>query len=152
MIYSIKKLSQSEVLALLNICNNSFTPPLSTNIPYTLEEYANKLSANAMFVMAVKDGETIGFLAYYTNIEGAFIYIPQIWVSDHHQRKGIGSIMLEQLIKNVPTVVDKVQLEVRMNNEKAVSFYKKAGFLPIREENNKYLMEKRIRTKNTDEQ
>lgn len=146
-----QKMTLEEVLCLLNKAENSFTPPLSHNIPYTVEEYAKRLSSNAIFIICKENDEIIGFIAYYVNIEGQFVYITQIWVSDHHQRKGIGSIMLEQLIKKVPTVVDKVQLEVRMNNEKASSFYRKVGFLPIREENNRYLMEKRIRTKNRDE-
>ena len=142
--YTIDKLSRPEVLSMLKACNNSFSPPLSDNIPYTLEEYANKLSTYATFVLVKDNGESIGFLAYYTNIESAFVYIPQLWVSDIHQRKGVGAKMLEILIDNISTEIKSVRLEVRKSNDKAVSFYYKMGFSVINDEGNKCMLEKLI--------
>lgn len=142
--YSIEKLSQQEVFDLLVTCNNSFTPPLSKNIPYTLEEYAERLATYADFVLVKEFGNIAGFLAYYTNTEGGFVYIPQIWVSDEYQRRGIGANMMEKLINYAPSYIKKIRLEVRRNNVKAVNFYKKSGFVLIEEENNKYLLEKDI--------
>ena len=143
--YSIEKLSKKEVLNLLISCNNSFTPPLSNNIPYTLEEYAERLATHADFVLAEEDGIIAGFLAYYTNVEGGFAYIPQVWVSDNHQRKGIGGQMLNMLIQNIPESLSSVRLEVRKNNVKAVSFYNKMGFGVIRDSDNKLLLGKNFK-------
>ena len=143
--YSIEKLSQQEVFNLLVTCNNSFTPPLSQNIPYTLEEYAERLATYADFVLAKEDGEIAGFLAYYTNAEGGFAYIPQVWVSDNHQRKGIGGQMLNVLIQNIPESLSSVRLEVRKNNYKAVSFYDKMGFEVIKDNDNKLLLKKEVK-------
>ena len=142
--YSIEKMSQQEVWDLLNTCNNSFTPPLSNNIPYTLEEYAKKLSENAKFVLCRECEIIIGFAAYYVNIEGKFIYIPQIWVSDKYQRKGIGATMINKMIELLPSNIDSIRLEVRKNNEKAYSFYAKNNFVVLAEKNGKLLMGIRI--------
>lgn len=150
--YFCQKMTGENVFSILNKAEKSFTPSLSHNIPYTLEEYAEKLSTNAMFVICKKNDEIIGFLAYYVNSEGLFAYIPQIWVSDNYQRKGIGGSMMKTMIENVPLQMTSIRLEVRKNNEKAILFYIKAGYHIVKEEKNKYLMEKRIRTKNTDEQ
>ena len=142
--YSIEKMSQQEVWDLLNMCNNSFTPPLSNNIPYTLEEYAKKLSENAKFVLCMECEIIIGFAAYYVNIEGKFIFIPQIWVSDKYQRKGIGATMINKMIELLPSNIDSIRLEVRKNNEKAYSFYAKNNFVVLAEKNGKLLMGIRI--------
>lgn len=142
--FKCKKLSEEEALSLLIKAENSFTPPLSHNIPYTLQEYADKLSNNALFVLCYDNGEIIGFTAFYINIDGKFVYIPQIWVSDQYQRKGIGSLMVDNVINSLPTEIEFIRLEVRINNEKAYSFYLKGGYSVINEKNGRLLMEKKI--------
>lgn len=139
-----KRLTCEEVLDLLKQAENSFSPPLSHNIPYTLHEYAEKLASNAMFVICLDQGKAIGFMAYYINIEGKFSYIPQIWVSDFYQRKGIGTSMVHELICSVPSDIRSIRLEVRESNLKALSFYLKSGYVLINKDNGKCLMEKMI--------
>lgn len=142
MTFANKKLDSATVLALLNQCENSFDPPLSQNIPYTVSDYAKKLSEFAWFILCMEDDKIIGFTAYYLNQEGGFAYIPQIWVSDNHQRKGIGAKMMDVLIKESPSFVYSIRLEVRKNNEKAVSFYEKNGFEVIEDKGKKVLLAK----------
>lgn len=144
MTFANKKLDYATVLALLNQCENSFDPPLSQNIPYTVSDYAKKLSEFAGFVICVENDEIIGFAAYYLNQEGGFAYVPQIWVSDNYQRKGIGSCMLDELKRTVQPFATSIRLEVRRNNEKAVSFYERTGFCVIGDNNGKILLEKEI--------
>ncbi len=145
--YKCNTLTQEEVISLLRKAENSFDPPLSQNIPYTVSDYAKKLSENAWFILCMEDDEIIGFTAYYLNQEGGFAYIPQIWVSDMHQRKGIGASMMDKLIKDVPSYVKSIRLEVRKNNEKAVAFYEKNGFVVFDEKNGKLLLGKVISCK-----
>jgi ribosomal protein S18 acetylase RimI-like enzyme len=144
MTFTNKKLDYATVLALLNQCENSFKPPLSQNIPYTMSDYAKKLSEFAWFILCVEGDEIIGFTAYYLNQEGGFAYIPQIWVSDNHQRKGIGAKMMDVLIKETPDFVYSIRLEVRKNNEKAVPFYKKMGFIILEDNGGKILLRKNV--------
>ena len=145
--YQWNSLTQEEVLLLLIRAENSFSPPLSQNIPYTLSDYAKKLSEFARFILCVEDNEIVGFTAYYLNQEGGFVYIPQIWVSDDHQRKGIGAKMIAFLIDEIPSFVLSIRLEVRKNNIKAFSFYSKLGYDVVEEKNGKCLMERIIKTK-----
>lgn len=144
MILSSQRLPQAIVYKLLLEAENSFNPPLSINIPYTVEEYAQKLSENAHFILCKENDVIVGFTAYYVNFEGRFVYIPQIWVSDLFQRKGIGTSMVDEIIKKVPTEIEFIRLEVRKSNQKAYSFYKKNLYQLIKTENGKCLMEKRI--------
>ena len=143
--FSHQRLTQSIVANLLKEAENSFTPPLSRNIPYTVEDYACKLSNNASFVLCADGGEIVGFTAYYLNDGDAFAYIPQIWVSIEYQRNGIGSLMIDELVKNLPKTIKTIRLEVRRNNTKALSFYMKHGFSVVEEKNGKCVMEKYVK-------
>lgn len=142
--FKCQKLSKEEVLAILMKAENGFNPPLSKNIPYILDDYAKKLSEFARFILCVEEKEIIGFMAFYLNQEGGFAYISLIWVSDNHQKKGIGATMMELLSKEVSTCVKSIRLEVRKNNEKAMRFYKSSGFLSIEDSDKKILLEKTI--------
>ena len=145
MVFTLQRLAQDKVLELLREAENSFTPPLSCNIPYTLEEYATKLSEHAFFILCKEDEIVIAFTAFYLNKEGGFAYIPQIWVSDDHQCRGIGSSMIDELVKSVGDDINAIRLEVRKNNGKAFSFYLKSGYAMVEEKNGKCLMEKIIK-------
>lgn len=144
MLFSNQRLPQAIVYKLLLEAENSFNPPLSRNIPYTVEEYAQRLSENASFILCEENDIIVGFTAYYVNLEGRFVYIPQIWVSDFFQRKGIGTSMVDEIIKKVPPEIEFIRLEVRESNQKAFSFYIKNHYHLIKTENGKCLMEKRI--------
>lgn len=135
------RLSFDEVLSLLNRCDNSFDPPLSSHID--LQAYARRMSDNALFVLIKNDeGDVVAFTAYYLNQEGAFAYIPEIWVADSCQRMGLGHKMIAHLGHLAPDYVKKIRLEVRKNNEKAYHFYMKEGFVLVEDRNTKVLFEK----------
>lgn len=142
--FSNRNLSYTVVLELLNEAETSFVPPLSQNIPFTVEEYARKLSDSAQFIICENNDDIIGFLAYYENHEGQFAYIPQIWVSDDHQRQGIGSMMVRELVSLLPNDIDSIRLEVRRANEKALTFYLKSNYYIVEEKDGRYLMQKSI--------
>lgn len=132
------------MLGLLMKAENSFTPPLSHNIPYTINEYAERLSSSAMFVLCANGDEIVGFTAFYINLDGGFAYIPQIWVSEKYQRRGIGSSMIDTMIATLPCEIKSIRLEVRKNNKKACSFYEKSHYETIDERNGKFLMERKL--------
>lgn len=137
------RLSFDEVLALLNQCDNSFVPPLSSHID--LQAYARRMSDNAYFVLIKNDeGGVVAFTAYYLNQEGSFAYIPEIWVADSCQRMGLGHKMINHLAQIAPDYVKAIRLEVRKNNEKAYGFYQKEGFVLAEDRDTKVLLEKNI--------
>lgn len=137
------QLSFAEVMSLLRLCDNSFTPTLSSHI--NLDAYARRLSANAFFVLVKDDaGTNKAFAAYYLNQDGCFAYIPEIWVADDCQRMGLGHKMLRQLVNLVPDYVTAIRLEVRKNNRKAYRFYLKEKFKVLEDRDTKVLLEKKL--------
>jgi len=69
----------------------------------------------------------IGFFIFYNVLDE--MHILDITVADDFQSKGIGSLMLDRVIKtNAVRGIKDFFLEVRTSNLKAVNLYKKFGF------------------------
>ncbi len=79
---------------------------------------------------AVLDGEVVGFIDFMITFSSCVINY--IAIKDEYQRKGIGNLLLGQLLKDCQAQKDEdveyVTLEVRTSNEKAIAFYKKHKF------------------------
>ena len=60
----------------------------------------------------------------------------RLYVSPTHQRKGIGDLLLNNVIKHFQGA-KKIQLHVEVMNPKAQSFYKKHGFKELKREEEK---------------
>lgn len=128
--------SKEEVLKLLLLGDEDFLPPLHSSL--NLEEYSEKLSKYASFVVLSDNDETRGCIAYYLNEEKNFIYISLFWVSSRYQRQHYGSLMLEKLI-STNKGYKELLLEVVKSNP-ARFFYRKHGFVIKEEREKKYLM------------
>ncbi|MBR3199364.1 MAG: GNAT family N-acetyltransferase [Bacilli bacterium] len=72
------------------------------------------------------DGKMIGFIDYSIIYEKA--EINYIAVSEEYRRKGIGEELLNYFISKL-NGVSSVSLEVNVNNEGAIKFYLKNGFV-----------------------
>lgn len=136
------RLSQIEVLVLLNHFDDSSDIPLHVGLNF--EAYSRKLSNYARFVIAEDEGEQIGFIAYYLNIEGGFVYIPQIVVHKAGRHKGVGHAMLEALYNSLKDNYILIRLEVLKANGNARTFYSREGFLLIEAHNDRLLLEKSL--------
>ena len=85
----------------------------------------------------------VGFLIYKINYE--VIDLLYIVIEPFYRRKGIGTKLLEFLIKN--NEFDRILLEVRCDNSNAIKLYKKYDFKVINirknyyENNDAYVME-----------
>jgi ribosomal-protein-alanine N-acetyltransferase len=65
--------------------------------------------------------------------ENSAAYIAGFWVQKNYRSKGIGSKFLINVIKLLAKdCIEKIYLTVDPANEKAVSFYKKAGFKVVK--------------------
>jgi len=137
------RLSQNEVLRILQDSDKDFNTPLSCNLD--LFKYANKLSENANFILLKEGNNIIGCIAYYLNNDGQFVYIPYFWVNKINQRSGCGHYLLDSLIKSLPEKYTEIKLEVAKDNFKAFSFYNKNGFKIVEDREKKYLLSKKIR-------
>lgn len=92
---NIQKLLSKEVYCLLKQTANLYTPALNEKLD--LQEYSNKLSLNAEFVLCKKDDKTLGYVVFYKNMESKEFYVPLICVKQEYQRMGLASKMLSVL-------------------------------------------------------
>ncbi len=81
-------------------------------------------------------------LAGYSQIEkrGGHLFIRMIIVHPHHQRKGIGSKLIESVIASGKEQPKSIELEVFKINNKAKKFYERHGFNVEGETSSSYVM------------
>lgn len=134
------KLSQSEVLSLLNRFDDSSDTPLHESLDFNA--YSKKLSDFAFFIIAIENNLQIGFIAFYLNKEGHFAYVPQVVVHKDGRHKGVGHTMFVTLYNYTRTYYNSIRLEVLKFNENACRFYVREGFVEIEDHNERLLLEK----------
>lgn len=123
-------LEGSEIKMVLNTFDKSFPRTLSSRIG-NLSDYANKLSENAIIIVAEDNGSVIGFAAMYANdsvLKQAFL--SQIAVSIEYIGKNIGKLLLEACEKlAIENGMKMLRLEVDKTNERAINFYIKYRYV-----------------------
>ncbi len=82
---------------------------------------------DTLFIVAKEDNENIVGLVTANLIDDCIINLGRLYVKIEHQRSGIGSSLLNYIIKEFD-FINKIQLEVEVGNSKAVNFYTKNGF------------------------
>ncbi len=121
----------------INIITNSFI-----NIEYLENEFNNNPYAKCLIYE--ENNKVIGYL-YYSDIYER-IEINQIEVEESNRNKGIGSKLLEYLLKENKDIT----LEVKETNDIAINLYKKYGFIEVATRENYYqgvngiLMERKV--------
>ena len=136
------KLSQSEVLSLLEYFDDTSDEPLHESLDFY--QYSKKLSQYAYFVIATEDNQQIGFIAYYLNDENHFAYIPQVVVTKSPRHKGVGHSMFTVLYECISNKFLTLKLEVLKSNINARAFYEREGFGEISDHNERLLLEKKL--------
>ena len=124
----VRKMLYSDLDAVVEIENATFSNP------YTKEQLAYELNdspVSGMYV-AIVDHEVVGFIDFMITFNSSAIV--QIAVKEEFKRKGIGNLLLGQMVKDCESKEDKVEyitLEVRKSNAPAIAFYKKHRFQEI---------------------
>ena len=85
------------------------------------QRWRDELLRTADVVIAENAGVMIGFLT----IDPQTLYLDQIVVAPEHWRSGIGAVLLEEARRISPRGLD---LDVNIDNARAIAFYKKHGF------------------------
>lgn len=84
--------------------------------------------AKTLFVGAFMDHKLVGFAKLFLRQESSFL--DKIYVENTLQRQGIGKQLLMLCYRQaIEKGIFSMGLEVEDNNEKAIAFYKKNGFL-----------------------
>ena len=84
---------------------------------------------NIEFLVA-DDGKRIGGVAFAEAIDGdEVIMLKQLYVLPSLQGRGIGGMLLDEVIESFPEA-RRIRLEVEEKNTRAVAFYEANGFRP----------------------
>lgn len=84
---------------------------------------------NCIFIGGYKKNELIGMLWAYI-IENRKIHISYFYVEKDFQNKGIGTLLIEELIKIIKAKkILCIELNVEVQNKKALNFYKRFSFV-----------------------
>lgn len=115
---------------------NVFEVPLSAL--FNIESVLQKVAAYGCFLEAYAT-ENLGFVALYANdLKDRIGYVTLIGVKEQVQCQGVGKALLnacEAVARS--REMNSLKLEVSKTNEKAVSFYKKQGFIILEEDTEK---------------
>lgn len=90
-----------------------------------LNEYKN--NPFMKIVVFLMDNKIVGFINYYEIYDR--IEIANFNVLPFFQNKGVGTKLMLYLIDKYSNKCQNITLEVRSDNEKAISLYKKVGFI-----------------------
>ena len=90
---------------------------------FIMKQFWNS-KTNKFIVAQKKNSSSVsGYACYFTQPDGS-CYLMRIGVRTSSQRKGIGRLLINHLLK---TYNGKLELEVSSDNEQAVKFYKNIG-------------------------
>ena len=80
--------------------------------------------------IAVLNGKILGVLLCYTQPENRKAFLSNIAVARHHRRKGIGSILMNELLRfyRAKSGIETIELNVALTNSIAVKFYLEHNF------------------------
>lgn len=137
------RLSDEDALSLLNYFDDSSDIPLHEGLDF--DSYSKKISEHAYFILYYKDKSLLGFIAYYLNYEGKYVYVPQIVVHKNGRHLGVGHQMMVSLINDVSQEYNSLQLEVLKDNNNAIQFYEREAFNKIEDHGVKWLMNKKLK-------
>lgn len=97
------------------------------------EENITSLTKNDLGLVVEADGRIVGILNLRQNPRKKFEHVCQFGVSlqPKYAGHGIGSELIERAIKHAEesTVLEKIVLDVFANNEGAIRFYERLGFV-----------------------
>ncbi len=119
----IRPMKVEDLDKVLVIENESFISP------WNKEQFLYELKENpfAILLVAEYQGIICGFIDFWITFDVA--QLNQIAVHASLQKKGIGTVLLSDMINRVQSQeVNRITLEVRTYNEKALALYKKFGF------------------------
>jgi ribosomal-protein-alanine N-acetyltransferase len=128
----IKELSESELEDVLILEKDLFEEPWSREI------FAKELSSEtAKYFTLYSDSELVGYAGF--NVIDGTAHLNTIGIKKTHQNNGLGSRLLDYIIKrSIERGCKEVFLEVRFSNKMARKLYTSFGFVPVGVRKNYY--------------
>lgn len=127
------------------VLGHAYEPPLWERMG-DYDGYVAKVAANAVTLVAKRNGEVLGGVSFYANdSQGREAFITQLMVAPVAQGMGLGTKLVSECERfaseeGMRTVI----LEVRFDNVGARRLYERLGFIEFGETERGCLMRKRI--------
>ena len=123
-LFSLRPMKEKDLNVIMYLENTCFVSP------WALKDLKYELNDNPVSNLWVIESETtgiVGFVDYWITFDSATIC--QICVNPLFRRKGLGSMMIDELVSDCKANrVRNITLEVRENNDAAIKLYEKNGF------------------------
>ena len=122
--FTVRPMKESDLNVVMYLENTCFVAP------WGLKDVKYELNDNPVSNLWVIESDLtgiVGFVDYWITFDSATVC--QICINPVYQRKGLGSILIEEMIKDCRTEnVRNITLEVRDHNVAAIKLYEKHGF------------------------
>lgn len=120
-----------------------FIPKLNTYV--NINSYIKKILNFSERFEAWDRNKLVGLAAIYNNKDKKEGFLTNLSVINNYTKEGIGSSLMEKIsIYIKESGFNYIRLEVFSDNEKAIKFYQKNGFVHLSTINNKIIMLKKI--------
>ena len=118
----IRKMTEKDLLQVTEIEQETFSQPWSR------EDFLSSLNeANNDYLVAEEEGSIAGYCGYWGIAGEGYIY--NVAVKKEYRKKGIGTIMLKNLLEESKSRgIESFTLEVRSSNDAAIHLYESLGF------------------------
>ena len=130
------QINMHQIEAYFSKLSQEFLTDLKSQVE--IEKYLIKIEKLSNHIVAFEEIKIVGTLFYYSNDQTCFI--THISVLPEYERLGIGSRIFNKLLETAKN--ENIELEVHPNNQKAIKFYQKLGFLFTSSENSNLRMRK----------
>jgi len=119
----IREFRRQDINRVLEIEEESFKDP------YPVDILIDIFNLGAGFLVAEHDNIIVGYIIFWIRYEDGG-HIISIAVDEEHRRKDVGTQLVEAALKIFKRYnIDKIKLEVRISNKKAIDFYNNNGFI-----------------------
>ena len=123
----IRRVNVNDVYSILDLERSRFTTD-AWNEKQWLYEINENVFSNTLVL--IEDKKMIGYINYWITFEHA--EINKICILSNESRKGYGSILLKEALKNIDEALCvSTTLEVRVSNNAAIKLYEKFNFKTI---------------------
>jgi ribosomal-protein-alanine acetyltransferase len=122
-VYTIRKFKPTDMFAVIKLASETLTEQYNPSLfNYFYENYPKG------FIITEIRHKIIGFIIGI-KLNNEIAKILMLSIAKPYRRKKIGSQLLNQFLKNIKSEnITNIELEVRIDNKKAIQFYQKHGF------------------------
>lgn len=125
--------NSEEAFQILRDLEIELTPTLSDR-GINISNYSEKVFTNGYILKMVYENFVVGAICYYIDKEKNQTFVSFLAIADEFKGRQFGSRLIEECIKHSRREsIDSIRLETRKSNVNAILFYKKLGFIDLKD-------------------